>query len=641
MKITLKEIQLLLIRLSIALLTYPICKILFFIFNHPHFPDVSTCEFLLFLFYGLRFDISALVLMNAPFIILHILPFNFTKRKIFQLVLKSIFLIVNSISILANCVDFEYYKYTLKHTTADFFDLFGLGSDMSTMLPQYAKDFWYVVLIWIALTLFISYLYNKTKKIPENIPPAKFNLQRIISWTLLNFSLLGIFIIGFRGGLQLRPIMPINASEYVSAKNIPLLINTPFSIIKSFGLEALSYKNYFSEQEIKKTFDPIHHNSTGSRPLNSNIFIIILESFSKEYTSLGKRKSYTPFLDSLMKESLVFDNAFANGKKSIEGIPAVLSGIPALMNESFITSTYCSNQINSIPNTLRAKGYSSAFFHGGTNGTMGFDAFCGSAGFDKYYGRIEYNNEKDYDGEWGIWDEPFFQYAEKNAGQMKEPFVAALFSLSSHHPYQVPEKYKDQFKGGEHPILKSVQYTDLSLRKFFESASKEKWFDNTLFILTADHAGPSTDNFYSNNAGNFEVPIIFYKHNSSFKGVDHKTSEQIDILPTVLSYLNYDKDFFAFGNNSLDSTHSGYAVNYINDVYQFFQDDYLLQFDGAKTIALYNYKTDSLLKENILHSGSSAAIATTQKRMEDRLKAIVQTYNHSMINNQLTSERKK
>jgi len=648
MKQSLKEIQLLLIRLSIALLTYPVCKILFFIFNHSYFADVSFGNFLSILFFGLRFDISALILMNVPFIILHIVPFDFTRKRWYQLILKTVFLIVNSISILANCVDFEYYKYTLKHTTADFFDLIGLGSDISTMMPQYIKDFWYVILIWIALTVFISWLYNKTKAAhPKSsstggerifsmfsFPLGKGWGSALASWLIFNSALIGILIIGFRGGLQLRPIMPINASEYVDAKNIPLILNTPFSIIKSFGLEELEEKKYFSDEELKKIYNPIRQSSNDSiqgskSPIN--VFVIIMESFSKEYTSLGKRKSYTPFLDSLMNESLVFDNAFANGKKSIEGIPAVLSGTPALMNESFITSSYCSNRFNSLPNTLKQKGYSSAFFHGGTNGTMGFDAYSGSAGFDKYFGRIEYNNENDYDGEWGIWDEPFFQYIEKNTSQMKEPFLAAVFTLSSHHSYQIPEKYKNQFKGGEHPILKSVQYADYSLKKFFESASKEKWFDNTLFVITADHAGPSTDIFYSNNAGSFEVPIIFYRHNSSLKGVNHKTTEQIDIMPSVLNYLNYESTYFSFGNNALDSTQTGFAVNYINDVYQLFQGDYLLQFDGNKTIAFYNFKTDSLLKNNFLGKE-----AEKQKEMETKLKAIVQTYNHAMINNKMT-----
>lgn len=662
MKQSLKDLQLLLIRLSIALLAYPLCKVIFFVFNYSYFSDTSIPEFISLLFWGLRFDLSALVLVNSPFIILHIIPFYFTKSKWYQDLLKIVFVAVNSIAILADCVDLEYYKFTLKRTTAEFFDLLALGSDVSTMLPQYIADFWYILLIWIALVVLIAYLYGDPSSrttfptsgcpkgrnslpslLRQNSPQRRAGkipivIERVSSWLILNSVLIGVCIIAFRGGLQLRPIMPINASEYVAANNIPLIINTPFSIIKSYGLEKIEEKEYFSEEELKSIYNPIHQVS-GSRyqVARTNVFIIILESFSSEYIgALSGKKTYTPFLDSLIKESLLFDNAFANGKRSIEGIPSIIGGLPPLMNESYTTSSYGSNEFTGIASALKTKNYPSAFFHGGTKGTMGFDAFCGAAGFDNYYGRLDYNNDADYDGDWGIWDEEFFQYTVKKVSESfneKEPFLATLFSLSSHHPYSVPKKYEGKFKGGELPVFKSVEYSDYALGKFFESASKEKWYANTLFVITADHTGISSDNFYSNSVGTFKVPILYYKPDGSLKGVNHKTTQQIDILPTVLHLLNYDTDFFAFGNNALDTTSTGYAINYMNENYQIFQEEYLLQFDGMKATALYNYKTDSLLQSNILRK-----VPEKEKPMEEKLKAIIQTYYYGMIHNKLTAK---
>lgn len=646
MKITIKEIQLLLLRLSIALLIYPVCKTLFFIFNHSYFSDVSVLDFLAILFFGLRFDISALILMNIPFILLHIIPFAFTKRRWYTITLKAVFLTINSIAILANCVDLEYYKYTLKRTTADFFSLFGLGDDISTLLPQYAKDFWYVILIWIVLTVFISYLYRLTTVSPllrfSALESGNRRIgTRILSWFAMNSLLVGVLIIGYRGGLQLKPIFIITASEYVSAKNIPLILNTPFSIIKSYGQEELEEKNYFSESELKKIFTPIHQKNIlpqsppeGEKKYQPNVFVIILESFSKEYTSLGKRKSYTPFLDSLMNESLVFENGFANGKKSIEGIPAVIASIPALMNESYITSVYGSNQITSIPNCLKQIGYSSAFFHGGTNGTMGFDAFCNAAGFDNYFGRTEYNNEKDYDGNWGIWDEEFLQYSVKETSKMKEPFLSTVFTLSSHHPYPIPLKCTSAFEEGTDLIHKGIQYTDYSLKKFFEEAKKEKWFDNTLFVITSDHTGPSCDLFFSNSAGYFQVPVMIYRHNSKLKGRMKATAQQADILPTVLDYTGYSKPYFSFGNTLLDTVNTNrFAVNMINDVYQIFQNEYMLQFDGNNSIGLYDFHSDSLLQNNLISKQPEV-----KNNMENKLKAIIQTYHHALIHNKMTAD---
>ncbi len=627
-----------LFRLGIALLVYPIGKIFFFVLNYNHFSEVSIGKFIVILCWGLRFDLPALVLVNGIFILLSIIPF-FLSKSWYQTTLKYIFISTNSIALLADSFDIAYYHFTLKRTTSDFFDLFSLGSDITTLLPQYLKDFWYIVFIWIGLSILITWLYNKTSNIFSKDTAQTITIKgtrgfviNAVTWLVINISFLGLCIIAFRGGLQLRPIMPINASEYVSAKNIPLIISTPFSIIKSFDLEKLEEKKYFKLEEAAEIISPIHIakiNADTSKKIN--VFIIILESFSKEYIgALSGKKTYTPFLDSLIQKSLVFDNAFANGKKSIEGIPAILGGIPALTNESYITSAYGSNQFTSLANTLKSLNYYSAFFHGGTNGTMGFDGFIKAAGYDKYYGRTEYANEKDYDGDWGIWDEDYFQYTNNTVSKIPEPFLATLFTLSSHHPAFIPEKYKTKFLGGDMPILKSVEYADFALRKFFESASKEKWFNNTLFIITADHTGPSNDPLYTNLSGIFQIPILLYKPSSNLIGINHKLVQQIDILPTALNQINYPEPFYALGNNMLDSTKTGYAVNYINNVFQYFEQDYLLQFDGEKKIAFYNRKSDPNLTLNILGENHKV-----ENNMERKLKALIQLHYHGLINNKM------
>jgi len=261
---------------------------------------------------------------------------------------------------------------------------------------------------------------------------------------------------------------------------------------------------------------------------------------------------------------------------------------------------------------------------------MGFDGFIKAAGYDKYYGRTEYANEKDYDGDWGIWDEDYFQYTNNTVSKIPEPFLATLFTLSSHHPAFIPEKYKTKFLGGDMPILKSVEYADFALRKFFESASKEKWFNNTLFIITADHTGPSNDPLYTNLSGIFQIPILLYKPSSNLIGINHKLVQQIDILPTALNQINYPEPFYALGNNMLDSTKTGYAVNYINNVFQYFEQDYLLQFDGEKKIAFYNRKSDPNLTLNILGENHKV-----ENNMERKLKALIQLHYHGLINNKM------
>ena len=200
----------------------------------------------------------------------------------------------------------------------------------------------------------------------------------------------------------------------------------------------------------------------------------------------GQYKGYTPFLDSLMGHSKSFTYAIANGRKSIDGLPSVISSIPSLGVPYFL-SPYSGNRINSLASLLGAEGYHTSFFHGAPNGSMGFNAFMNLAGVDHYYGMDEYGNADDFDGLWGIWDEPFLQFYADKLNTFPEPFMSSFFSVSSHHPFEIPDEYEDRFEGGPLPIHRCIQYTDFALKRFFEKASTMPWYKNTLFVITADH----------------------------------------------------------------------------------------------------------------------------------------------------------
>ena len=358
-----------------------------------------------------------------------------------------------------------------------------------------------------------------------------------------------------------------------------------------------------------------------------NVVVIILESFSKEYTSLGGGKSLTPFLDSLMGQSLTFINGFSNGTKSIEGIPAILSSLPSLYENPFINSIYANNYQSSFATILSKEGYKTAFFHGGINGTMNFDDWSPLAGYEDYFGKNEYNNNSDFDGYWGIWDEPFLQYSVKKMCQFKEPFHSAIFTLSSHHPYFVPDKYKNKFPRGYLENSECIGYADYSLRQFFDSAKKTKWYNNTLFILTADHGSLSKNSFYNNPVGNLTIPILFFKPDNSLKKQNNFAFSQIDILPSALNYLGYNKPFFAFGNSYKDET-NGHDYFYQNGTYFSYSDSIVFYFNQNKINAVYNFKRDSNLTKSIHNQYPIIDSIYTAK-----YRAFIQTYHHTLISN--------
>ncbi len=610
-------------RIGIAVLIYFVLRILFLLFNFSYFSDFQLNVF----FYGLVFDAYSIAYLFLPFIIFHLLPINFRINKFYQIWLKLLYYFGIITSVLLNCIDLEYFKFTLRRSTSDFIDFILLSSDVASLIPHFIIDFWYISLIFFVLLIFVEFLYRKTNIENKSIK-TNFLTQLIIFIITISLTV----IIG-RGGVKLRPISISHAGNYVESKFTPLVINTPFSIISTYGVSQLNKKNYYkNDTALNNIFNPIKSYENKNTFKKYNVVIIILESFSKEFLGyFNKNSHYTPFLDSIFNESLVFTNAFANGRKSIEALPSIISGLPTLMNNPYITSNYIGNETYSLPNILKKKGYNTSFFHGGKNGTMGFEDFTKIAGVDNYYGLNEYNNSKDYDGSWGIYDDSFLQFFLEKLNKTQQPFFSGIFTLSSHDPYNIPDKFKNKFSKGNLKIHESIGYTDYSLKLFFEKAKKTKWFKNTLFVFTADHTSAESEyGFYHNSVGAYMIPIAYYLPNSNLKGSNKKITQQIDIMPSVLNFLGYNDKFISYGNSVFQNNANGFSINYSNDCYNFYNDKYYLQFDGEKLIALYNYKNDSLLTANIFESES-----LTANEMLKKLKAIVQSYNNRMIDNSL------
>jgi phosphoglycerol transferase MdoB-like AlkP superfamily enzyme len=627
-------------KLAMALILLSVSRILLFIFNTSMFPDVSAWHMTYIAFAGLRFDIGALLIVNGIFILMNILPFAFSRNKIYRKAANILFVVSNAIALMPNFADIIYYRFTHKRTTGDIFNYLAVNNDLGTQFPQFVKDFWFIFLFWIASIVLLIWICQRMKPAQlKKTNAGKFQIRP----ALLGFAIVSVItIIGIRGGLQLKPISIMTAGKYTSSGNIPLILNSPFTIIKTINQKALPKMHYFpNDAQAEAVYPVVHRFSECSGPLYAgknekpNVVIIILESFSKEHIGVLNKnvagyKGFTPFLDSLIRQSLVCDG-FSNGRRSIEGIPAILSGLPTLMNQDFITSVYAGNKFNSLASLLHQVGYSTSFYHGGSNGTMGFDAYSRSAGFEHYYGRNEYANDSDYDGQWGIWDEPFLQYFAKSLNKTKEPFLSAVFTLSSHHPYQIPGKYKGKFREGNLKIQQSIMYADYALGRFFATASKMPWFDNTLFVITADHTSEAWMPSYRTRPGSYEIPILFYRHNSSLKGGPVITAQQTDIMPSVLDYVHFPSPFIAFGQSVFQPELPHLGVSYLNNSWQLVMDGNSLEWDGEKTIGFYNYHTDSLLINN------KASVKSQElARMELYLKAIIQQYNNRMSANHLT-----
>ena len=624
--------------LLLVYICFALCRLLFLWINHSYFTDLTWPHFLQISRGGLVFDTSAIVYTNILYVVLFLLPLHLKENAKYQSVLKSVFIVTNMLAIVMNLMDIVYFQYTNRRTTASIFEQFSGEDNLGGIIGLEMLNHWYLVLIAIGFGFMLYRLYRK----PDVSPSSHLVVYYAVSVFILILCI-PLSIFGMRGGIggDVRPITISNANQYVNRPiETAIVLNTPFSIYRTFGKKPFITPTYFSDKEtLEKVFNPLHQ-PVDSVPFQAkNVVVLILESFGKEYigalnTDLdnGQYKGYTPFLDSLINHSLVFEHSFANGRGSIDGMPSVLSGIPKFV-ESFFLTPASLNNLSSIGGELKKKGYYTAFFHGAQGGSMGFQAYAKAAGYEDYFGREDYNNDADFDGNWAIWDEEFLQFYADKISSFKQPFSVGVFTASSHHPFTIPDRYRSTFAEGSLAIHKCIRYSDYALKRFFEKASKQPWFNNTVFVLTADHTNQTEHLEYQTELGVFAVPVIFYTPNGDLKGRRDAIAQQIDIMPTVLGYLGYDKPYITFGCDLLHTPLvKTYAVNYTNGVYQYVKGDYLLQFDGEKTMAVYAFKTDKLLKNNLIGK------VPEQGKMEQELKAIIQQYMERMNENKMTVE---
>lgn len=626
------------IRLALMLLLYGILRLGFYGFNMAQFPQVSFSELMYMMAGGVKFDIVALLYINILYILLVSFPVPFKYNPLFSKISKWVFVVSNSIGIALNLVDFAYYPFTLKRTTGTVFGQFANEENLGKLFLDFGLEYWYLVFFFVLIVWGLIKLYD----LVQVEKPAVFNWKFYSVQLLLLLTVAFLFVGGVRGGWahSTRPITLSNAGDYVkSPEEMNIVLNTPFSILKTLKAVSLKEEHFFSDQELNAMYPVVHQPKDSAQFKKLNVVLLILESFGKEHIGFfnkdldnGTYKGYTPFLDSLIEQSYTFTRSYANGRKSIDALPSVITGIPSI-GEPFVLSIYSGNKTTSLAKLLSDEGYETSFFHGAPNGSMGFSAYMQLAGIKHYYGKNEYNNHADFDGIWGIWDEPFMQYMAKQMDQMKEPFFSSFFSLSSHHPFKVPEKYAGKFPKGTLPLHEPLGYADHALKEFFQTASKSPWYNNTLFVICADHASMSHFKEYNTMPNSFAIPIVFYYPGGELKGVSDKLVQQIDIMPTVLNYLQYDKPYFSFGFDAFAPDRNNFVVSNIGNIYNFFMGDYFMTYGDKEVKSVYNLKADKYLEHDL--KGKDLQV---QDSLMKHLESFMQQYNNRMIHNKLVAE---
>ena len=642
-----------LFNLLLAYIVYFIARVAFLLENWTLYSGSTDWGHLLEMFRGgVMFDTSAILYTNALWIVMVMFPLHLKERPVYHSVCRWVFVVINVLTLAVNLGDSVYFRYSMRRTTTTIFQEFENENNLGGIFLTEALSHWYFFLLAGLVGWALWKLYMKPTPNPSR---GEGSLYRggYLYYLIMSVSLLGFVpfcVAGMRGGWtrDIRPITVSNANNYCDRPTeTGIVLNTPFALIRTIGKNLYVVPEYFdSVEEMEAVFNPIHQPAISDSVRtfkNKNVVVIIIESFGREYIGAFNKhipgfSGCTPFTDSLIANgALTYRYSYCNGRKSIDGMPSILSSIPMFV-EPFFLSPYSVNNVSGLADCLGQKGYETAFFHGAERGSMGFMAFARATKFKDYYGREDFKEDKrfrgdeDFDGWWGISDEPFMQYYCTKMSEMKQPFMTALFTLSSHHPFRVPEPYKDVFKE-ENPdmeIYKVIRYTDMALQHFFDSAKKQPWFENTIFAITSDHTNMHAFDEYMTDLGGFCVPVIFYDPTGEMgSGMVDAIAQQTDIMPTILEYLGYDQPYLTFGIDLLNTpAEETWAVNYLNGIYQYVKYGYVLQFDGERTKAVYSLE-DRLMKNNIVGQ------VPQQAQMELELKAIIQQYMERITENRL------
>ncbi|MBE6181384.1 MAG: LTA synthase family protein [Rikenellaceae bacterium] len=543
-----------------------LCRIVFYLYNAELLGTIAIDEWWGLLCGALKFDTVSVVYADGIFILLTLLPFPFVERRWYQQLLYGYYVVVNALLVVCvNLADAIYFHYTQKRFTAD--EIFFADNDNSLQLVgKFLVENWPLALVGVVFIALLVVGYGRLQK-PETLISRSW--LRYTLRTVILVLVIGLCVGGMRGGFTraTRPITLSNATLYTpDSGKANLILSNPFCILRTADSSSkIRYTKYFSDEELPSLFSPVHHpaDSVKTDLKGRNVVIFILESMSAEHSAYlhpelyvnSSEKGFTPFLDSLMREGLTFRRMYANGTRSIQAMPSILGSIPSFKTP-FVLMPQSLGKSRQLPAILRDKGYATTFFCGSERGSMGFGAYARSAGVDRLVSREDYETRHgtaDFDGYWGIWDDKFLQFAGEEFSELPQPFFATLFTLSSHHPFVVPEEYADSLPAGYTKIHKGIAYEDMAFRQFFARYGGEDWFHRTIFVFVADHV--SSEKFApetSEYPHNMHIMGFIYTPDNALQGDIEEITQQLDIMPTLLGLLGNDAPYFAFGRDVLN-----------------------------------------------------------------------------------------
>ena len=541
---------------------FTIFRLIFVVFNLSYSHDATLPSVLEAFFIGLRLDSSFTGYIMGLVVLLQIISLIVSGRICLKCINYLSYFQIAFLSLVL-LSDINLFSYWGKHI-----DLEALGFIQMPDIILASLKWYEVPLFLMACIISISgfiFAYNKFVMIKPAISETSYKIKKAaITLVVVLFSGV-LLIIPVRGSFGVAPINTgvayFSSYRFANQTAINPLWNLAYDL-KKMGTNNVEYR-YMDDELANQIFDELTaHSGTFDKLLNTerpNVVVILLESFAAHVISDLGGEAITPHIDSLINESVLFSNIRAAANRSDKGLVAALAGYQVLPSYSIIRFPEKTASLSFLPQKLKDNGYKDLMYlYGGDIKFKNMNSFVRQAGFDQVISIDDFDMQ--YRGEkWGVHDEYTFARLIDNMEASKEPYFKFLFTLSSHEPFDVPMD-----RVFENDYYNSIAYTDKCIGDFFRMVKKKNMWDNTLFILIADHSVPGPNNIPLSERNYAHIPMIWTGGALSVKDttISHYGS-QTDLARTLLSQLDIDAEEFQFSKNILDKEVEKFAFNII------------------------------------------------------------------------------
>lgn len=546
--------------LFIALGILTVLRLALLIQNYSYFSVLSLSQIILAFAHGLRFDLSILgIFCGIPLLFLSFPVF----AKSYRLVFGGLAILLLQPVIILTISDLLFFKESSFHIGNQLL----LIADDLPFLWEMIGEYWVYLALYILLITATAYLLVLSCR----------SIQRYPRWQSLPVFLIvcGILFFGINGKIGIKIDRMISTSDAFSGGTIPfgnLVLNGAFSSFQVVKEKRWKNKTRFfsSDEAIHKAKEALvypglesvsseyplsfiqHKHYAPKLPSNSNILIIMLESWSAKYidsfaSSDAKKWGVTPFFDQLAAQGIRFTNFYPNGSMSLYGASSILTSLPPMPRLPALGKGIEVYNLFRPADLFSRKNYQTFAAQSAIRVSFRLDTIAKYLGFSDYFGKEDYPRLYALESPTNGWDGETFSFLKGHLEKSSKPFFGFIFSGTTHIPYYVPDSKFEKFDPspkGETGFLNTLFYADAMLGEFMKWSETQEWFENTLFVFVADHT--LNRSVVGEEA---KIPLLFYSP-KWLKSREVKTlGSQVDIMPSILDLIGSSEPYAGIGRS--------------------------------------------------------------------------------------------